>query len=144
MTQRLKTLLVIFAAFFGLLGGTAQGAPAEKPLVLLISIDGFKPSYLSKSSAPNMFELARGGMMAEGLISAFPSVTFPNHVTIVTGQTPDHHGIVNNTMTDPGTPQRFTLGSREAVENPFWWQESAPIWIALRNHRLPIERKAEA
>jgi predicted AlkP superfamily pyrophosphatase or phosphodiesterase len=140
MTQQLKTLLVIFATFCGLTGGAARGAPTatpvgagpEKPLVLLISLDGFKPSYLSKSSAPNLFELANGGMMAQGLISAFPSVTFPNHVTIVTGQTPDHHGIVNNTMTDPGTPQRFTLGSREAVENPFWWQESTPIWIALR------------
>ena len=140
MTQRFKPLLVIFAAVVGLLGGAAQGAPAatplgaaaEKPLVLLISIDGFKPSYLSKSSAPNLFELANRGMMAQGLISAFPSVTFPNHVTIVTGQTPDHHGIVNNTMTDPGTTQRFSLGSREAVENPFWWQESKPIWIAAR------------
>ncbi len=140
MTQRFKPLLVIFAAVVGLLGGAAQGAPAatplgaaaEKPLVLLISIDGFKPSYLSKSSAPNLFELANRLMMAQGLISAFPSVTFPNHVTIVTGQTPDHHGIVNNTMTDPGTTQRFSLGSREAVENPFWWQESKPIWIAAR------------
>ena len=140
MTQRFKPLLVIFATVVGLLGGAAQGAPAatplgaaaEKPLVLLISIDGFKPSYLSKSSAPNLFELANRGMMAQGLISAFPSVTFPNHVTIVTGQTPDHHGIVNNTMTDPGTTQRFSLGSREAVENPFWWQESKPIWIAAR------------
>ena len=140
MTQRFKPLLVIFATVVGLLGGAAQGAPAatpwgaaaEKPLVLLSSIDGFKPSYLSKSSAPNLFELANRGMMAQGLISAFPSVTFPNHVTIVTGQTPDHHGIVNNTMTDPGTTQRFSLGSREAVENPFWWQESKPIWIAAR------------
>jgi len=140
MTQRFKTLLVIFTALIGLIGGSVQGAQvfaaavatAEKPLVLLISIDGFKPSYLSKSSAPNLFELANKGMMAQGLISAFPSVTFPNHVTIVTGQTPDHHGIVNNTMTDPGTTQRFSLGSREAVENPFWWQESRPIWIAAR------------
>jgi len=140
MTQQLKTLFVILAALIGLVGGTAQGAPgfapqtaaAEKPLVLLISIDGFKPSYLSKSSAPNLFELANKGVLAQGLISAFPSVTFPNHVSIVTGQTPDHHGIVNNTMTDPRTPQRFTLGSREAVENPFWWQESRPIWVTLR------------
>lgn len=140
MTQRFKTLLVILTALIGLIGVSVQGAPflaaaaatAEKPLVLLISIDGFKPSYLSKSSAPNLFELANKGMMAQGLISAFPSVTFPNHVTIVTGQTPDHHGIVNNTMTDPGTTQRFSLGSREAVENPFWWQESRPIWIAAR------------
>jgi hypothetical protein len=66
------------------------------------------------------------------LVSSFPSLTFPNHLTIVTGQTPDHHGIVHNTMTDPGIAQRFSLGSREAVENPSWWQEAQAIWVTLR------------
>ena len=103
-----------------------------KPLVLLISLDGFKPSYISQRMTPNLFGLAQQGAQAQGLISAFPSLTFPNHLTLVTGQTPDHHGIVNNTMTDPATSQRFSLGSREAVENPFWWQEARPIWVTLR------------
>jgi ectonucleotide pyrophosphatase/phosphodiesterase family protein 5 len=103
-----------------------------KPLVILVSLDGFKPSYLSETSTPNLFKLALQGASSRGLISAFPSLTFPNHVTLVTGQLPDEHGIVNNTMTDPSTEQRFTLGSREAVENPFWWQEAQPIWITLR------------
>lgn len=103
-----------------------------KPLVLLISLDGFKPSYLSPELTPNLLALAQRGIRAQGLISAFPSLTFPNHVTIVSGQTPDHHGIVHNTMSDPGTAQRFSLAAREAVENPFWWQEARPIWIALR------------
>lgn len=103
-----------------------------KPLVILVSLDGFKPSYLSATSTPNLLKLSQQGANARGLISAFPSLTFPNHLTLVTGQTPDEHGIVNNTMTDPSTPQRFTLGSREAVENPLWWQEARPIWITLR------------
>lgn len=112
----------------------AQGVPPSqaKPLVLLISIDGFKPSYLSQEHSPRLLALARQGVLAQGLISSFPSLTFPNHLTMVTGQTPDHHGIVNNNMTDPRTPQRFSLGSREAVENPFWWQEALPIWVSLR------------
>jgi len=110
---------------------SSLGAP-PKPLVILISLDGFKPSYLSATSTPHLFQLAQQGAQSRGLISAFPSLTFPNHVTLVTGQTPDEHGIVNNTMTDPSTPQRFTLGSREAVENPIWWQEARPIWITLR------------
>ena len=105
---------------------------AQKPLVILISLDGFKPAYLSATETPHLYQLAHDGAQAKGLISAFPSLTFPNHVTLVTGQTPDHHGIVNNTMTDAATPQRFTLGSREAVENPFWWQEARPIWVTLR------------
>jgi ectonucleotide pyrophosphatase/phosphodiesterase family protein 5 len=105
---------------------------SPKPLVILVSLDGFNPSYLSENSTPNLFKLALQGASSRGLISAFPSLTFPNHVTLVTGQLPDEHGIVNNTMTDPSTQQRFTLGSREAVENPFWWQEAMPLWITLR------------
>jgi predicted AlkP superfamily pyrophosphatase or phosphodiesterase len=111
---------------------TSSQLASPKPLVILVSLDGFKPSYLSAASTPNLWNLAQQGASSRGLISAFPSLTFPNHVTLVTGQTPDEHGIVNNTMTDPSTPQRFTLGSREAVENPLWWQEAHPIWITLR------------
>lgn len=116
-------------------GVQAQGTaavPDPKALVLLISIDGFKPAYLSAETTPQLLRLAQQGVRANGLISSFPSLTFPNHLTLVTGQTPDHHGIVNNTMQDPATAQRFSLGSREAVENPFWWQEAHPIWVTAR------------
>lgn len=110
----------------------APGSEPSKPLVILVSLDGFKPSYLSETETPNLLRLARQGAQSQGLISSFPSLTFPNHLTLVTGQTPDEHGIVHNTMTDPSTTQHFTLGSREAVENPLWWQEAHPIWISLR------------
>jgi predicted AlkP superfamily pyrophosphatase or phosphodiesterase len=106
--------------------------PSPKPLVLLVSLDGFKPEYLSKTGSPHLFELAKNGAQAQGLISAFPSLTFPNHVTLVTGQTPDAHGIVNNVMTDPGIAQRFSPSSRAAIENPAWWQEANPLWVTLR------------
>jgi ectonucleotide pyrophosphatase/phosphodiesterase family protein 5 len=137
--MRMKNVFAFCAALLcsvgGLVSSHAQAidpALAPKPLVILISLDGFKPAYLSAAETPHLYQLAQEGAQAKGLISAFPSLTFPNHVTLVTGQTPDHHGIVNNTMTDAATPQRFTLGSREAVENPLWWQEARPIWVSLR------------
>jgi len=128
-------VLTVMACFQAISTSHAQPSPPNiqpKPLVLLISLDGFKPSYLSQQITPHLYRLAQQGAQAQGLISAFPSLTFPNHLTLVTGQTPDHHGIVNNTMTDAATSQRFSLGSREAVENPFWWQEARPIWVSLR------------
>jgi len=131
-----SALLVAVSCWGGLsCAALAQANPAAnttKPLVILVSLDGFKPAYVSETETPHLFHLAQQGSQAKGLISAFPSLTFPNHVTLVTGQTPDHHGIVNNTMTDPATTQRFTLGSREAVENPMWWQEARPLWVTLR------------
>lgn len=125
------------AALFFIVSLTAWQVQAtqtdpQKPLVILVSLDGFKPSYLSDAQTPHLLALARQGALSQGLISSFPSLTFPNHITLVSGQTPDHHGIVNNTMIDPAINERFSLGAREAVENPFWWQESRPIWVTLR------------
>lgn len=138
-TMRFNSLgawvLTVMACVQTITSSHAQPTPPAtptKPLVLLISLDGFKPAYLSPHNTPNLYRLAQQGAHAKGLISAFPSLTFPNHLTLVTGQTPDHHGIVNNNMTDAATSQRFSLGSREAVENPFWWQEARPIWVSLR------------
>lgn len=136
-----KTWVRNFGLFTSLLGcflatsAKAQSdaqTPPPKPLVLLVSLDGFKPDYLSKTGSPHLFELAKNGAQAQGLISAFPSLTFPNHVTLVTGQTPDDHGIVNNVMTDPAITQRFSPASRAAIEDPAWWQEAHPLWVTLR------------
>jgi Type I phosphodiesterase / nucleotide pyrophosphatase len=83
---------------------------AAKPLVVLVSIDGFRPDYLKRGNSATLDELAERGASAKGLLPAFPSVTFPNHYSIVTGLVPDHHGIVNNTMFDPTVSGRpFSL-----------------------------------
>jgi predicted AlkP superfamily pyrophosphatase or phosphodiesterase len=102
-----------------------------KPLTVLISLDGFKPEYLNRNSSPNLNQLAENGAIAKGLISTFPSVTFPNHYSIVTGLYPDHHGIVNNTMFDSQIKEVFKLSSREAVTNPAWWSDAKPIWVSV-------------
>ena len=58
---------------------------------------------------------------------SFPSKTFPNHWTIVTGLRPDHHGIIANTMEDARRPgETFTM----ATDDPFWWNDAAPVWVA--------------
>ena len=109
----------------------AQPGPATKPLVLLVSIDGFKPAYVDKVNTPHLFQLQQSGAHARGLLSSFPSLTFPNHLSMVTGQTPDHHGIVNNTMTDPELPGTFSLGSRDVLNDSRWWSQAKPIWLTL-------------
>jgi predicted AlkP superfamily pyrophosphatase or phosphodiesterase len=64
---------------------------------------------------------------------SFPSLTFPNHYTIVTGLRPDHHGIVNNTMFDPKLG-KFSLGNRQAVSDGRWWDEATPLWETADRH----------
>ncbi len=98
---------------------------ARAPVTILISIDGFKPDYLTRGVTPNLNALAAAGISA-AMRPSFPSVTFPNHWTVVTGLRPDRHGIVGNRMEDAAHPgMTFTMQSEE----PFWWTEADPIWI---------------
>ncbi len=111
---------------FWLLAGAAR--QADRPILILISLDGWRWDYLDRAEAPNLRKLAAEGVRAEGLIPAFPSKTFPNHYTIVTGLSPEHHGIVSNTMVDRTIgPDRFTMSSATAKDQRWWGGE--PIWV---------------
>jgi len=103
-----------------------------KPTVVLISLDGFHPDYLTKYSAPNLNALAKNGVRAKWLIPSFPTKTFPNHYTIATGLYPENHGIVENNIYDFGAV--FTLNKREEVENPRWWL-GEPIWVTAQKQK---------
>jgi len=71
--------------------------------------------------------LAARGVLAEGLIPSFPSKTFPNHYTIVTGLYPGRHGIVSNTMRDPALPGLFSLSNTDVQQDTRWWV-GVPLW----------------
>lgn len=133
-TLALSALLLLAAC------QTAHRAPAtdsRPPPLILVSIDGFHPGYLDPEATPTLAALAREGVHARALRPAFPSLTFPNHYTLVTGRVPDHHGVVHNQMADPAaTDQVFRLSSREAVENPLWWEDGEPIWNTARRAGL--------
>ncbi|KAF5935113.1 hypothetical protein HYC85_026242 [Camellia sinensis] len=102
------------------------------PVVLLVSSDGFRFGYQFKTQTPNIDRLIDNGTEAErGLISVFPTLTFPNHYSIVTGLYPAFHGIINNYFVDPHTGEGFNMGSHE----PKWWL-GEPLWETVVNHGL--------
>ena len=101
--------------------------PASHVPLLLISIDGYRHDYLDRGLSPTLAALAKDGVRADGMQPSFPSLTFPNHYTLVTGLRPDHHGIVHNTMEDP-TLGHFALKDRAAVSDGRWWAEATPLW----------------
>ena len=71
--------------------------------LILISSDGFRWDYLGRVPTPNLDRLIANGVRAHSLKPSFPSKTFPNHYTLVTGLYPANHGIIDNTIYDPGT-----------------------------------------
>lgn len=99
----------------------------DRPIVVLVSIDGFRWDYLDRYPAPNISRLAGSGVRAEGLIPQFPSKTFPNHYTIVTGLRLASHGVISNNMRDAAIPGDFSLSNRDVQADPRWWG-GEPIW----------------
>ncbi|HKP50939.1 MAG TPA: ectonucleotide pyrophosphatase/phosphodiesterase [Gemmatimonadales bacterium] len=129
MRSRARSLLPISLLLF-LAGsrspGDVSGVPLG-PIVVLIGLDGFEPSYLSRPPSRHLRELARQGVQARWMTPVFPSLTFPNFYSIATGLYPEHHGIVSNTMLDSALGS-FSLRDRSSVEDPRWWG-GEPIWV---------------
>lgn len=101
-----------------------QAAQTTRPdLVILVSIDGFSPDYLGKGQTPVLDGLVAGGAFGS-MRPSFPSVTFPNHYTLVTGLHPDHHGVVGNRFNDAQLGA-FTMASKESG----FWDQGEPIWV---------------
>lgn len=130
-SARLDLLLLTACALLSvLLSACVQSKQIKdpRPTVILISLDGFRADYLEKYQPPNLTALARAGVQARWMIPAFPSKTFPNHYTIVTGLYPQNHGIVENNVFDKSTNTMFTMSKREEVQNGRWWL-GEPIWV---------------
>ncbi len=128
-------LLLILLSF--LVPPVAVQATARSPLIL-VSIDGFRAEYARRGESPVLAALAREGATAPGgMRPSFPSLTYPNHYTLVTGLRPDHHGLVDNTMLDPGIPGvAFSLGDRSTVEDERWWGPAEPLWATVEKAGL--------
>jgi predicted AlkP superfamily pyrophosphatase or phosphodiesterase len=124
---RFALALALTCLFVAALAASQRPAPAADPIAILVSFDGWRSDYLDRVPAPNLRALAARGVRAKGLIPSFPSFTFPNHYTLVTGLYPDHHGIVANTIVDPAFPETFTMSADTARDSRWWGGE--PIWV---------------
>ena len=87
----------------------------KKPYVILISADGFRWDLAEKYHATHLLSLRSGGVSADYLQPSFPSLTFPNHYTIVTGLYPAHHGLVDNSFFDKKKQSIYSIGNKKAL-----------------------------
>jgi predicted AlkP superfamily pyrophosphatase or phosphodiesterase len=127
--RSLFRLILILAVSLGF--ASAASAEGKPDLLILISIDGFRADYLSHRKTPVIQALADHGVQA-AMRPSFPSLTFPNHYTLVTGLYPEHHGIVDNVMDDP-VLGRFTM---KQSEDPRWWNGGEPLWVTADEQGL--------
>lgn len=118
----IRPFLLIIGAFV-----FASCAENEAPYVLMISFDGFRHDYASRQSMLHFEEFIAGGTQAEGLIPSFPSKTFPNHYSLITGMYPGNHKLVDNNFYDPTRSIVFNTSDRDIVEDPEFYG-GTPLW----------------
>jgi alkaline phosphatase D len=107
-----------------------QNSPAARQAhyVVLVSLDGFRWDYAKRDNALNLLALGKRGVWApEGMIPSYPSLTFPNHFTIVTGLYPEHHGLVANTFYDETKHARYAISDPNVVRDGSWYS-GVPLW----------------
>lgn len=108
--------------------GTNSEAAQKAHYLVLVSLDGFRWDYAAQDGAKHLLALGKQGSWApQGMIPSFPSLTFPNHVTIVTGLYPEHHGIVANSFFDPQRQARYASSDFKAVADGSWYS-GVPLW----------------
>lgn len=83
---------------------THTPTPASPSKVVIISIDGLRPDALLQANAPNIFALAQSGAYTWNAQTVFPPVTLPSHASMLSGYTPEGHGLTwNDNLPGRGT-----------------------------------------
>jgi len=104
-------------------------AQQKKHYVILISLDGFRYDYPRIYGSPHLEKIGvKGASAPNGMFPAYPSLTFPNHISIVTGLYPEHHGIVANSFWDPEREQTYVYTQSQSNSDGSWYS-GTPLWV---------------
>jgi predicted AlkP superfamily pyrophosphatase or phosphodiesterase len=128
-------LITAILSVLSITGCSSVRSDRETPYVVMVSLDAFRWDYDSIYSTPVLDDIADNGVMAVRLIPSFPTKTFPNHYSIVTGLYPDHHGLVNNSFYAPDLDLVYRIGDRAMVSNGAFYG-GEPVWITARKAGL--------
>lgn len=110
----------------------SNGTSLFAPTTILLSLDGFRADFLNRGLTPRLNSFVAEGISPKYMLPSFPSVTFPNHFTLVTGLYPESHGVVGNTFWDPELEEDFYYTDPERSMQPKWWR-AEPIWVTAEN-----------
>lgn len=112
-----------------------NGTALFAPTTILISLDGFRADFLQRGITPRLNAFIEEGVSPIYMKPSFPSVTFPNHYTLVTGLYPESHGVVGNTFWDPALQQRFYYTDPLRSMQGKWWG-GEPLWVTAEKQGI--------
>ncbi|KAJ1770343.1 hypothetical protein EV179_000992 [Coemansia sp. RSA 487] len=114
----------------------SNGTHWFRPTLVVVSLDGFRADYLDRGFTPSLVQLGQKGLRADYMVPSFPSSTFPNHYTIVTGLYPGSHGIVSNEFYDTQLNSTFVYKDSRRNIDSRWWENAEPIWVTAEKQGL--------
>lgn len=141
-----RLLLLLLCGLASIAACAQQAAPAATPVitvdhgpnalvqeqkhyVVLVSLDGFRYDYAKKYGATHLLAMAKEGASApDGMVPAYPSLTFPNHYTLITGLYPEHHGIVANNFYDEQRKEYYASSDAKTSSDGSWYG-GIPLWV---------------
>lgn len=109
------TLLIFTLVMWSSIFDHGEARPIhESPKLIVISVDGFRFDFLQRFSnqdIPNFRYFTEHGASVKYVKNVFPSVTYPNHMSIISGLYPENHGVVHNSFRDEYLNDTFELDS---------------------------------
>ena len=119
---------------FCLLLGVNSAFAAKEQTVVMISIDGLRWDYIEKHGAPNLKAMGEQGVRAQKMQPVYPTKTFPNHISVITGLLPVNHGIVDNKFCDKARNNEcYSMGKGQKDST---WVRGTPLWNLVKMHGL--------
>ncbi|WP_313099442.1 ectonucleotide pyrophosphatase/phosphodiesterase [Epilithonimonas sp.] len=107
----------------------------QKPYVIMISTDGFRSDYTKKYYAENLLKYSNEGVQAKAMLPSYPSITFPNHWTLITGLYPSHHGLIDNFFYDYKRKEPYAMSNRTNAEDGSWYG-GVPLWSLAEKQNM--------
>ena len=114
----------------------SNGTSIFAPTTVVISLDGFRADFLTRGITPTLNQFIAEGVSPKYMHPSFPSLTFPNHFTLVTGLHPESHGVVGNTFWDPTMSAEFFYTDPERSMKPQWWAGGEPLWVTAEKQNV--------
>jgi predicted AlkP superfamily pyrophosphatase or phosphodiesterase len=147
--MKLRGIPALFAvlcgfAWFFLAGQTVEGQDRGAPRLVVISVDGLRPDYVTAADqhgakVPELRRFLKEGTYADGVTGVVPTVTYPSHTTLMTGVWPAKHGIWANTVFDPlGKNYQGWYWYAEDIRVPTLWDAAAAAGRTTASIQWPV------
>jgi len=143
----IRRLIVVFA-FCAVFSVTPVAQARSKAHVLVISIDGMRPDYVTQVDMhglkiPTLRALLSQSSYAEGVIGVLPTITYPSHTTIMTGVWPIEHGVYGNQKFDPFAEGQSQITEVSTIKVETLWEAAHRAGYTVASVGWPVTTGAK-